>query len=185
MIRYSVFKEPYQYFHLNFDFNTFPQFKSLDWNLISHQLNHCQKIWPSLEFHALVMLDTHTHLLFRISDQAENYFTEELLRRLELKRSHYQDEDVLVEPITQFSQYLNVYKYIYRNPVEAGIVLQCEYYPYSSLSSLLGKSVCPIAIQDEMNVIQNPYRILRWLNSDTHLKQSYLKDLRHENSASK
>jgi hypothetical protein len=80
MIRHAEFKFPYQYFHLNFEMNIFPQFKSLDWVFICHLLNISISQWKSLEIHALVMMDTHVHLLFKIADSAENFFTADLIK---------------------------------------------------------------------------------------------------------
>ncbi len=183
MIRYSEFKYPYTYFHLNFDMNIFPQFKILDWNFLCHNLNHCQKTWADLEIHALVMMDTHVHLLFKILNQNENFFTSHFVELMGQKAP----SDILVEPLKNYSQYLNTYKYIYRNPLEAGLCWQCETYPYSSLSYLIGQTpFASIHVVDKMNLIQNPQRILEWLNSKKDYKSSRLNQLlnvsRQENS---
>jgi putative transposase len=124
------------------------------------------------------MMDTHVHLLFRLPDQNENFFTAYLLELMGQKCP----TDILVEPIKNYSQYLNVYKYIYRNPVEAGLSLMCESYPYSTLNSILGQSTQHLKVIDSMSVIQNPRKILTWLNSETHYKDSKLKDVRQDNS---
>ena len=178
MIRQSHFKFPHEYFHLNFKLEVFPLFKSLDWMFLCHNLNKCLQKWESLEIHALVMMDSHTHLLFHLPEQNENFFTAYLLEVLGQKCPG----EVLVEPIKNYSQYLNTYKYVYRNPVEAGLSLMCESYPYSSLNSLLGLSDSFVKIIDTMNTIQHPRKVLTWLNSENSYKDSKLKDLRHDNS---
>ena len=173
MIKHSQFKFPHQYFHLNFELNVFPHFKSLDWAFLCHNLNKCLRECKTLEIHALVMMDTHVHLLFRLPDQNENFFVARLLELLGQKCPN----EILVEPIKNYSQYLNTYKYIYRNPVEAGLSLMCESYVYSTLNGILGQNDLLIHVIDTMGVIQNPRRILTWLNSNQDFKNSKLKEL--------
>lgn len=178
MLKESHFKYPHQFFHLNFELNVFPNFKNLDWVFICHNLNKCMTQWKSLEIHSLVMMDTHVHLLFKIPEQNENFFTAYLLELMGQKCP----TDSMVEPIKNYSQYLNTYKYIYRNPVDAGLSLMCESYPYSSLYCILGQSSQPINVIDSMSLIQHPRKILTWLNSENNYKDSKLKDLRQANS---
>ncbi len=176
MIKHSHFKYPHQYFHLNFELNVFPHFKGLDWAFLCHNLNKCLREWKTLEIHALVMMDTHVHLLFREAELNENFFVARLLELLGQKCPN----EMLVEPIKNYTQYLNTYKYIYRNPVEAGLALMCESYHYSTLSGVMGLNDLHLHVIDTMGVIQNPRRILSWLNSDQDFKGSKLKELAPE-----
>lgn len=181
MLRYSEFKFPYQYFHFNFEFEPTGYFKSLDWDFlcINTNLIACEF---KVEIQALVMMDTHVHLLFRISDSKENFFADALLKKLNIQTMN----DNLVEPIKHQTQYINTYRYIYRNPVDANVQQKCEDYPYSSLSGLMGKSVLRLHVLDQMGLIQNPMKIIHWLNqNDQVLKYSQLKDLRQSNSFSR
>ncbi len=176
MIRHSQFKFPYEYFHFNFKLEVFPLFKPLDWRFLCHCLNKCLEKWPGLEIQSLVMMDSHTHILFRLPGQGENFFTTELLGLLGQKKP----QETLVEPIRNYSQYLNTYKYIYRNPVEAGLSLRCETYPYSSLHLHLGLGEQILKTVDAMNVIQHPNKILSWLNYENFYKQSKLKEIQQK-----
>ncbi|MEK6627995.1 MAG: hypothetical protein AABY53_05165, partial [Bdellovibrionota bacterium] len=90
----------------------------------------------------------------------------------------------LAEPILNYSHYLNTYKYIYRNPVEAGLCKKPEDYPYSSLYYLLGRGTLHCQVIDHLNLIQNPLHILKWLNLDIDYKISQLKLLRQASSFS-
>jgi len=178
MIRHKDFWKQNKIFHLNFDFQSTGYFKELDWELLCFSLESLS-INYSVHYHCLLMMDTHVHLIFRISDDQENFFTKDLLKKMGLKTQ----QDYYAEPITQHSQYLNTYKYIYRNPVQAGICDQVQDYPYSSLAALLGKSVCAVFIQDHLGLIQNPQKILNWLNQKDQLfKSAPIKDFRHDNS---
>lgn len=180
MLKYSEFKFPYKYFHLNFEFVPTGYFKQLDWEFLCFHLNSVATEF-NVQVQALVMMDTHVHVLFRISDSSENFFSAALLKKIGVSEL----SENFVEPIRHQTQYLNTYRYIYRNPLEAGLVLKCEDYTYSSLSGLIGKSTLKINVYDRLAVIQNPMKILNWLNKNNQvLKYSQLKDLRQPSSVS-
>lgn len=180
MIKYSEFKFPHHYFHLNFEFQPTGYFKALDWDFVCININSVANDWQA-EVQALVMMDTHIHLLFRISDSKEHFFSSDILKKLGILPS----VDNFVEPIRHQTQYLNTYRYIYRNPLDAGLVTKCEDYPYSSLSGLLGKSTLRLSVFDRLGIIQNPIKIVNWLNQNNQtFKFSQLKDLRHASSVS-
>lgn len=179
MLKNSAFKSEYNYFHLNFEFQTFPHFKALDWLFINHQLRKSLSTWTNLELHCLVMMDSHIHLLFRIAENQENFFVSDLLSKLDSKKTDINAS--LVEPITHVSQYLNTYKYIYQNPLKAGLCDKCENYIYSSLHEIIsGTQNLPYV--DTLNSLQNPYKVLNWLNADSLFKSSKLSQTFQENS---
>lgn len=161
-----------EYFHLNFAFTIHPLFPELDWLMINFHLKRLSETY-FIEMHAFVMMTTHSHLLFKSSKQNENYFTDALLKELNVTTG----ETSLVEPITNIAQYLNAYKYIYRNPVEVKLAYRCEDYRFSSLNGLMGKSELVTPVIDPLSVAQNPIKILKWLNN------AYEKKLFHFNSA--
>ena len=176
MLRENDFKKPPHYYHFNFEYTVFGYFKELDWLLIQKTILHFSQMYR-VQIQALVMMDSHVHLLFRIPDQREHFFAQEIIKKLNAS------EENQVEPITNLSQYLNTYKYIYRNPVEAGMVTCCEDYPYSSLHGLLGRSSLRIQINDAMGLIQNPIYVLNWLNNkDQMFKYSQPKSFNQESS---
>lgn len=154
------------YFHLNFEFEICPLMAVLDWKLLCYQLNKISSL-HQIELQAFVMMTTHSHLLFKSYAQKENYFTDNLFTNLKVKTK---DPNSLTEPIKNKTQYLNTYKYIYRNPVEAGLSMKCEKYPYGSLNALLGYSTNHLNIIDPLNVTQNPFKILNWLNQTNQSK---------------
>ncbi len=175
MLRENDFKKPPYYFHFNFEYGVFGYFKELDWLLIQRTILHSSQLYR-VQIQALVMMDTHVHLLFRIPDQREHFFTQEIIKKLKASEENIQENQV--EPITNLSQYLNTYKYIYRNPVEAGIVNNCEDYAHSSLHGLLGRSSLRLQINDSMGLIQNPVYVLNWLNNkDQMFKYSQAKSI--------
>lgn len=161
MIKKKLFKTPYQFYHLNFNYRSTGWFKDLEW------IRHCRTInglamTHKIECIAYVMMDTHSHMLIRSLDQQENFFSEEILKTI----SPEFHEPEFLETIRDSSQFLNAYRYIYRNPVEAGIVDRCEDYPYSTMNALLGRSTQRLIVWDCLNLIQNPGRVLNWINQD-------------------
>ncbi len=70
------------------------------------------------------------------------------------------------------SYYLNAYKYNYRNPVEAGICVRVEDYPYSSLRGLLGQSPLLIPMVEDTTLISDPVGTLAWVKSGTHTRKA-------------
>ncbi len=169
-MRPSAFKKSTAFFHLNIPFKTTGYFKQLDWTYLQRNLQSHASTF-NIELQALVMMDTHFHLLIGASDNNENFFCEEIEKKL----SADPDEGVHCEPVTNLAQYLNAYKYIYNNPVQAGLTATVETYPYSSLQILMGKCSSHCLISDKMKFIQNPRRVLSWLNSDSRFKDSELK----------
>ncbi len=169
-MRPSAFKKTTTFFHLNIPFKTTGYFKQLDWAYLQRNLQKYAVLF-NVELQALVMMDTHFHLLIGVSDNNENFFCDEVEKKL----SSDLEEGRHCEPVTNLAQYLNAYKYIYNNPVQAGITLNCESYPFSSLQILMGKCSSHCLISDKMKFIQNPRRILAWLNSDSKFKDSELK----------
>lgn len=62
--------------------------------------------------------------------------------------------------------YLHAYKYLYRNPVKAGLCKVVEEYPYSSLQGLLGNTWLdiPVTEDDNWGVLATREKTLEWLN---------------------
>ena len=135
-MRPSAFRKSKTFFHLNVPFKTTGYFKELDWAYLQKKLFACA-LQFNVEVDALVMMDTHFHTLIGVCDNNENFFNAELSKIL----GHDTEDSVYCEPISNLAQYINAYKYVYNNPVEAGLSLKVEAYPYSSIQILLGKCV--------------------------------------------
>lgn len=63
--------------------------------------------------------------------------------------------------------YLHAYKYLYRNPVEAGLVDLVEEYKFSSLQGLLGETWLdvPVSEDDNWKDLFTREETLKWLNA--------------------
>lgn len=153
-----------QFFHINTEYQPHPLFKELDWVFLQKLISALAKKHNVVP-HALVMMDTHIHLLLFSGCEKENFFADDLQKGLlsqyvnttELPSAH-------CEPIFSYPQYINTYKYIYNNPVVAGLSNKAENYPYSSLHSLIFGKILYCEVIDYLNLIQNPFKILKWLN---------------------
>lgn len=157
----SDFKKNIHYFHLNMHFDVTGYFKELDWIRLQKILA-AEGLTYGIEIQALVMMDTHFHLLFSCPPNKENFFCENVHQKLNGSQTHSSH----CEPIDSVSQYLNTYKYIYNNPVHAGICDRAEDYTYSSIRSLLGFSAGHCLVADKLKLIQNPYQTLTWINTE-------------------
>lgn len=175
----SAFRSNKKYFHVSLEYHTQYLLKELDWIFIQKKVSENARIYE-IEIQSLIMMDTHIHLLISTFDKKENYFCENLQKTI-FKTDNLEN---LSEPILNYSQYLNTYKYIYRNPVEAGLCKKAEDYPYSSLCCLLGKGYLHCPVCDHLGLIQNPLHILNWLNQNINYNNSQLKLLRQASSVS-
>jgi putative transposase len=163
----SYFKKGTQIFHLNMHFEVSGYFKELDWIRLQKVIAHEARIFD-IDVQALLMMDSHFHLLIESRAKKENFFSAGVNNKMNGLRnlnSH-------CEPIDSVSQYLNTYKYIFNNPVQAGLCLRVEDYPFSSIRSLLGMSTGYVLVSDQLRLIQNPVRVLNWMNTEVQFKLS-------------
>lgn len=139
----------------------------------SHFANYLHFIWRvyDVRIHAFVLMNNHFHMLITTPeanlDIAMNYLLREVSKRLG-EESGRQNQ-IFGGPyhwslIKNSIHYQHAYKYVYRNPVHAGICNRVEEYPYSSLPGLLGLDYLYIPVYDNLGLIQNPGPQLKWLN---------------------
>lgn len=127
-----------------------------------------------VRIHAFLLMGNHYHLIIRTPNQnlsaAMRYFMRETSRELTHISSRINQtygsrfhRSLLSTPL----YYIHAYKYLYRNPVSAGICSQVEDYPYSTLHALLGNSRVDVPILDDWNwgTFKDREETLRWLNT--------------------
>ncbi len=168
------FLQSKKYFHVTLTYQVSSLLKQLDWLFVQKII---ARLSLKIEIQAFVLMDSHLHLIVASTRPHENYFAE----AVQIALGGVTTDSHACEEIKNFSQYLNTYKYVYRNPVEAGICSLVQTYEYSSLNSILGKSQMSLPIHDQLGVIQNPFHILNWLNSKNDYKNSKLSWLVNEN----
>jgi putative transposase len=164
-----------KFFHITLSYQVSILMKDLDWIFVQKVLaQQSQKF--EIEIQALVLMDSHLHLIVANTVPNEHFFTE----AVQIVLGGMSADSHVCERIDNLSQYLNTYKYVYRNPVEAGMCELVQNYQYSSLSSILGKSFISLPIYDQLGVIQNPFHVLNWLNFENSYKSSKLSWLVNE-----
>ncbi|MNJ93290.1 Transposase IS200 like protein [compost metagenome] len=124
-----------------------------------------------VRIHSFVLMSNHFHLLISTPnanlDDAMEYLLREVSRHIGLKSNRI--NQVFGGPyhwtiIKNSVHYSHAYKYVYRNPVEAGICSKVQDYPFSTLRGLIGLSRLDVPAFDNLGLIQNPFSQLSWLN---------------------
>lgn len=137
-----------------------------------HFIHHAYKI----DIHSFVLMSNHFHMLAsspngNLSDamafflrETSRYLTKESGRinrtwggryfRSRIGSNHY---------------FLNVYKYVYRNPIEAGLCISAEEYPFSTLPGILGTSKIVIPLTEDTLLFDGSLeKNLSWINRTPH-----------------
>jgi REP element-mobilizing transposase RayT len=140
------------------------------WPLVTDLLSFTGRAFH-LEIQAFVLMSNHYHLLVRAPDanlpEAMCYFNREMSKSIgrELNRiNHVLGAPYFASLIRGWQHHHAVYKYVYRNPVDAGICGCVETYPYSSLRMLLGFETNALSVIDPLEISETPEQILSWLN---------------------
>lgn len=109
------------------------------WLLLKDSLEYAQKKSP-VKLHALVLMSNHYHMIISTPDLNIDKFMMHFNRHLSISinevanRINHKFRNGYKWTIIEDHSYLmNVYRYVYRNPVRAGITNDCHKYPYSSL----------------------------------------------------
>ncbi len=133
-----------------------------------------------VKIHSFVLMDNHFHLLATFPknnmSEAMCYFMKETSRSINSsagKINQNYGNRFYRTRISNDHQFLNVYKYVYRNPVEAGLVQFAEDYKYSTLHGLVGRQPQIIPIEDSY-LYEDYFENLNWINQaplEIHKKQ--------------
>jgi putative transposase len=124
--------------------------------------------------HSFVLMPNHFHMLATptAENRAEalNYFmreTSRVIRRHTRRINHLYGGRYHATLVNNEVHRHVVYRYVYRNPVKAGLSKKCETYKYSTLPGLLGLSHLPVALTEDTILFgHSTERVLRWLNTD-------------------
>ncbi len=142
------------------------------WRIFSMYLFFISRAY-SVQIHSFVLMSNHFHMLATTPeaniDEAMNYLLREVSKRIAEKSER--TNQIFGGPyywsiIKNNIYYQHAYKYVYRNPVHAGLCRRVEEYPYSTLPGLLGMRYLDIPVIDNQNLIQNTGSVLSWLNQE-------------------
>ena len=180
-MRDNDFLKQQKYFHVTVTYNVSSELKIFNW-LKVQKIIKTYALEFEVEIQCLVMMDTHTHLIVKTNNSSVQPFSESLQKHLKVDASL----ENIYKAILNYSQYLNTYKYIYRNPVEAKLSRYVEDYEFSSLLPIIGRGHLNLRVYDQIGLVHNPFQVLNWLNSSglfKHSKLSWL-EIRSQNSHS-
>ncbi|MCB0340724.1 MAG: transposase [Bdellovibrionales bacterium] len=121
--------------------------------------------------HAFVLMTNHFHLIATAPEanisEAMNYFMRETSRNLTEASGRINQtygSRFFRTLIESEHYYQHAYKYVYRNPVEAGLTNKVEDYPYSTLHGLMGRSHTLIPTTYDDTLFSDLEATLNWLN---------------------
>ncbi|CAN5585295.1 hypothetical protein BH10BDE1_BH10BDE1_36270 [soil metagenome] len=143
------------------------------WSLMSDYLYLVAKAFD-LSIHSFVLMPNHFHLLVSSPpgnlSPSLNHFMRETSRGItqitgRINQTYGCRNHKTV--IGSYQYFLNAYKYVYRNPVRAGLCERVEDYKFSTLSGLLGFRQIVIPLAEDMILFPERFddTALDWLNS--------------------
>lgn len=158
------------------------------WEIFSDYLYLIRSLYD-VEIQSFVLMSNHYHLLIRTPEanlpKAMNYFQRELARQVNRHSNRINQvwgERYAWSMILNRPHMYNVYKYVYRNPVDAGLAATVEQYRYSTLHGLLGQSPLTIPLLEDQILFADLTAVLHWLNLPfprQHTREAIRKALRH------
>jgi putative transposase len=153
------------------------------WDIFSNHLFFCHHGFKA-QIHAFVLMNNHFHLLISTPlgniDKIMYYVMKETSREITFKSRRINQTyggPYFASLITKDIHFNHAYKYIYRNPVDAGLCHRAENYTFSTLHALIGlrKTIIPL-VSDEL-LIPNMEHTLNWIN--TAYSSSARDDIKH------
>lgn len=168
MIYRSSFRKNKSYFHLAAQLtlkNMSSQQKEFSWKELSLRIRRHTFLTP----HCCVLMSNHFHGIFEVSDlcyeMAEAALKAEFGQLQDYHVRSSSEETFKIIKIDCIAAYRETYRYIYRNPIEAGLCHRAEVYPFSTLGELIGYRAPTLFVADALGVIANPFKILDWINN--------------------
>lgn len=168
---------------------------------------YCNFLWLThlkyeLHIHAFVLMPNHFHMLAATPNanlsEAMNYFISQSSK--EINRAAYRINQIqgtrfFRSLIKSSHYYSHAYKYVYRNPVKAGLSNKVENYRYSTLQMFCGLQSFDLPLEPDRELMSDIDSTLKWLNkrpTDSHwleikraLKHSEFKLKAHRHSREK
>lgn len=159
------------------------------WSVFSDYLSFVARAYE-FQILSFVMMPNHFHLLVRTPaanlSEGMNYFMREVARetsRLSGRINQTFGSRHHKTIVSNAQYFFDVYKYVYRNPVRAGLCSRVEDYPYSTLRGLLGFERISIPLGEDTILFgdERTESVLAWLNENpqTGLEDEVRQALRH------
>jgi putative transposase len=110
-----------------------------------------------LRIHSFVLMPNHFHLLASVTDVPLGKVLCELLssssRTMNLESGKINQRwggRVFKCEVASYHYYMNVYKYVYQNPIRARLCSHSEEWPFSTLNGLLGQSKLNVPLEPDL-----------------------------------
>ena len=141
------------------------------WSLMCDLLLFCTYAFK-IEIHSFVLMANHYHMILRTPesnlDKFTKYFHLELSRELSRLTGDINQKfgaryySTIIQDLNYYS---HAYKYVYRNPVEAGLCLKVQDYEFTSLAFLLNRQSYRFPVFDTyFDSVESIQPSLDWLN---------------------
>jgi len=140
------------------------------WEIMSEQLTFIHHAYR-VKIHAFLLMHNHFHLILSTPDanlsQAMEWFMRESSRTLTRAGNRINQTyggRHFRSVMKSHHYFLNAYKYLYHNPIKAGICENVLDYPYSTLPGLLGHRRLHIPVVEDLTLFSEIESTLTWLN---------------------
>lgn len=140
------------------------------WDIFSEQLYFLNRAFD-FRIHSFVLMTNHYHMLCQTpaANLAEGmqYFntqTSKLIAGQSGRINHVYGGRFFRSLISSNHYFGHAYKYVYRNPVCAGLVTQAENYPWSTLHGLVGRKAELIPLVEDSFLFDDCEKTLDWIN---------------------
>lgn len=140
------------------------------WSVFENQLFFIHHAFQ-IQIHSFVLMSNHFHLLVTAPlnnlPLALRWFMTETSREIAFKTNrinHVYGQRNYKCLIDSYHYYMHAYKYVYRNPVEAGLCDTVEAYPFSTFNRMLGINPLRFPIVPDL-LFEDFERNLKWLNT--------------------
>lgn len=138
------------------------------WNLAQESLKEAEQI-HHIELISFVLMGNHYHMIIITPNGNLDLFMYEFNKRLSLKIRNQTGRINRIFGgrykwclIQSQNYFFNCYRYVYQNPIRAGIVERCEDYPFSTLRSVIKNVRFSVPVHDKYG-FKDDYGVM-WLN---------------------
>ncbi len=125
-----------------------------------------------LKIYSFVLMSNHFHLIVQAPEnnlsEAMAYFLREMSKDLTKSSGRLNQTwggRFFRSRLGSYHYFMQAYKYVYQNPIRAGLCSSVETYPFSTLGALFGQTPLEIPLEYDAVLFENDFsEALKWLN---------------------
>lgn len=175
MAKYSLVQTSEFPFHITaraHNKNHFPIPLCEVWKILTHHLSLVHYKYD-FKIHSFVLMPNHFHLVGSTQEFELGHIMRAFLCESAKEINSKSDRINQVwgsryfkSLITSHQYYLNLYKYVYQNPIRAGLVSRAEEWRYSTLNALIGGSRLDLPMEPDTTIFNPNFdsQELDWIN---------------------